>query len=122
MNPSISVPTDNIYKFFALFGLVLVVSAYLGAIGFAVMRQNEVYDSYKDVIHSKEDKWKEFQANKIKAVSREMDTITHVAGWGIGIGVCVSAFGFYRWYRHVQPKHDRLVELQIQKLEKELEA
>jgi hypothetical protein len=40
----------------------------------------------------------------------------------IGTGLSLMIYGFWHWQNKVQPKHDRLLELQIKKLEKELKG
>lgn len=125
MESKIPLPTDNIYKFYALFGLVLVVfsaAAFLyvhsntNTLGFAATIEYEELDS-KENPTAVELKRKEILEKRVKIAVEDKQTFSLVL-YLLFLGGCASsAYGFIKWHRVLQPKLDRLLELQIQKAE-----
>jgi hypothetical protein len=128
MDPRIPVPTDNIYKFLATFGLVvMVVSLTLMFINSRTANQ-VIFDSaqaYFDLKGSEDPLAKEREELLDKQVQVAVNNREH-AKWILAaifaIGFYSSCFGFYRWYRNVQPVHDEILELQKRKLELEIRS
>lgn len=128
MDPRIPVPTDNIYKFLATFGLVvMVVSLTLLFINGRTANQ-VIFNSAKAYydLKSSEDPLLE---EREKLLDRQVQIAVNNREHGkwllavvFAIGFYSSCFGFYRWFRKVQPVHDQISELQRQKLELEIRA
>lgn len=126
MVPSLPVPTDNLWKFSALFGLALIVSSITG-ITYVHQSTNElIYASVVDrarlemlqqadpVARSKIaviDKKLEIAASDKPVLSFALTAL-------LSAGLVISGWGFYNWWRY-QPIQDRLLELQIAKAERE---
>lgn len=127
MESRIPLPTDNIFKFYALFGLVLVVfstAAFLyvhtntNTLGFEATIEYEELDS-KENPTAVELKRKEILEKRVKIAVEDRQTYTIVL-YLLFLGGCVSSsYGFAKWHSVIQPKLDRLLELQIEKAEQE---
>ena|SRR5690554_5124056 len=128
MDPKIPVPTDNIYKFCATFGLVvMVVSLTLMFLNSRTANQ-VIFDSAKEYydLRSSEDPLIDEREKLLdRQVKLAVDNREHgkwVLAVIFAIGFYSSCFGFYRWYTKVQPVHDEILELQRKKLELEARA
>lgn len=128
MQPSLPVPTDNIYKFSCLFGLVLIVSA---VIAIASVYSNSldrkiVYVQAVIALDSKAERTKQeeesLKLNRllIDVTKKNEDYVNIWLGVVIGFGLCLSGFGAMQWHRTIQRRDDQLAELQIQKLQAEI--
>lgn len=128
MDPRIPVPTDNIYKFLATFGLVvMVVSLTLMFVNSRTANQ-VVFDSaqaYYDLKSNEDPLIEEREELLNKQVQVAVSNREHgkwILAIIFAIGFYSSCFGFYRWYRNVQPVHDEILELQKRKLELEIRS
>ncbi len=128
MQPSIPVPTDNIYKFACLFGLALIVSAifsYVNTYSSSLDRKIR----YSEVVIPLEAKSERTKAEeqllalnkKLLEVTRANENTTYGALFVVlASGVLLSIVGAARWSQVVQSRDDRLAELQIRKLAAEV--
>ncbi len=125
MQPNVPVPTDSLYKFSALFGLALIISAvFIGA--YVHVNVNDKFYRYVDVYYgpSKRDEADEAKFKKhIEAQVEELKSSTTIAmygiGGGLGAGIMLCIYGFGRWIK-IQPLHDELLELQVAKTRMEV--
>ena len=127
MTPGFSIPTDNIYKFYALLGLALVISSMLAFV--------YVYDSHRaQVIEwSEEIRQLSYKKSHTEGESERIDNLQHlidvegsnkefymtVIGAVGGSGISIGIIGLVVWQFRVQPRSDRLLDLQIKSLELE---
>lgn len=127
MNSNIPLPTDNIYKFYALFGLLLVISSILATIyvsnqifssGLNLVKQ---YEEIKQLTPEETPLTISLIENQLKNLGANKNTQLQILGGIIGLGLALMIYGFWHWHHKIQPKHDKLLDLQIQKLEKELQ-
>jgi thiol:disulfide interchange protein len=127
MQPNVPVPTDNLYKFKALFGLVLLITALFCA--------NAIGDRTSELrIRAA----KEAAALPLKPTYRQLQyieilergatrstwvTIGLAVLFGLsgGAGAIASIRGFKQWAK-IQPLHDELLRLQVEKARRELAA
>lgn len=127
---ALSVPsaTDNIYKFYALFGLTLIVSSVLGFVHVVESGNARLYQYAKDADTLMKLGDKVFDESATGAVITKLvsqhgsDQMILKVGLGVvlAVGVWFSHRGFGKWRKEVQPRDNRLKELQIEVLEKEL--
>ncbi len=124
MQDKIPLPTDNLYKFFALFGLVILIFS-LGATIYIVKEANvqlidvaiqldsantkglsdktiSIIEGYREVIISDREGFK--------------DLLVGLAIFGTALGL----FGFSKWITKIQPIQDELVALQVEKYKNEV--
>ena len=124
----IPLPTDNIYKFYALFGLLLMVTA-IAAIIYTYQTTNALV--FNNTITLEELKLKEFPSavdtkkqailqRQIDIAIKDRDFFNAALGVFLAIAIWAMWYGFRTWHTVIQPKQDRLLDLQIQKAEQDL--
>lgn len=130
MQPRIPLPTDNIYKFYALFGMFLLLVS--GTLFFVRHQHNNelAYERYilietlkKNERRTAEEDIRFFvlqEAQKIAKNDKYFEVNVTLSVFFLG---CILSFlGFYYWHTTIQPKQDKLLDLQIIKIKKELKA
>jgi len=128
MDSKIPLPTDNIYKFYALFGLLLFIFS-IGANIVSIRNTNDyMYKSYVELEPLKSIE----KPTSVDVVKREMlqkmidvakaDKETFVTWLNrLAIfGAALTFFGFLKWQLSIQPLQDDLLKLQVQKLRHEV--
>lgn len=128
MTPSLSIATDNIYKFTCLFGLALIIAAIFSFVSmYSTSLDRKV--KYMEVIILLEAKEQRNKADedllemnkKLLEVAKSNDkTGNTFASAVLGIGIVLSAYGALLWHRNIQLRDDKLAQLQIEKLELEV--
>ena len=128
MEGKIPLPTDNIYKFYALFGLLLLVTviasytyAYQAttALLFEDIGTLASLDS-KEKLSVEEANRKQLVQKRIDITVKNRDTFNAAIGIIGGLALSLLWFGFRKWHFELQPKLDRLLDLQIAKAEQDL--
>jgi hypothetical protein len=128
MDTRIPIPTDNIYKFYALFGLVAVITCltllvYLNKTTNDFLIQAWVADAELSVIKNPSPldtaKRESLQKN-IELVSENKQFFLQGLSLFIALAGYALATGFYVWHNRIQPKQDLLLDLQIEKARLEL--
>ncbi len=130
MESKIPLPTDNIYKFYALFGLLLFIFA-IGANIVSIKNTNDyMYRSYLELEPLKAIE----KPNSVEAVKRDMlqrmidvaksdkEFFSTCLNWLAAISILLMFFGFGKWQKSVQPLQDELLKLQVEKLRHEVAA
>jgi len=121
MENRIPLPTDNIYKFYALFALFVFIAC-AAAIQYQTQKTNElIIATYVEQasISEKEKLTASDEARKLMLTKRLEVAISdkNYLRWffsGIaGFAFWSSVYGFYRWHRHVQPTIDEAQRIQI---------
>lgn len=128
MQPSLPIPTDNIYKFACLFGLVLIVSAIFAFVtSYSSSLDRKV--KYLEVmipLEAKEDRTK--AENDLLALhkrlievtkSNEDFTLLPIAAILV-FGLSLSWYGANKWHQVIQKRDDAMAALQLRKLEAEV--
>jgi len=128
MQPSVPVPTDNIYKFACLFGLVLIVSALFCFVNsYSTSLDRKI--KYSEVVIPLEAKPERTKAEeqllalnkKLIEVTRDNESTANTAiGVVLALGIFLSAYGAVKWHKVVQVRDDQLAELQLRKLAAEV--
>jgi len=126
MNLPMSVPTDNVYKFVAIFGLVMVIASFLASIQQGVSTNEEVFSSAPEIAKLEASKNLDpYDKAKLEILHRKLEIALSdrkFLTWGGGIfggmGLGISVLGFVAWYKKVQRHQDRLLELQVREAEK----
>ena len=129
MTPSFTIATDNIYKFACLFGLALIISAVLSfATTYSSNLDRKVH--YSELVIPLEAKQPRSKAEEntlqmykdLLDVTRSNESSTNSAiGLLFGAGLMLSVWGAQSWYKKVQQRDDRFTELQMRKLEAEID-
>lgn len=128
MNPSLAIPTDNIFKFCCLFGLALIITsviAFVSTYNFSLA--NKV--RYAETIILLEAKSPRGKADDdVLKLNKKLLSVTNdnanaaniVIGLLCGVGLALSGTGAASWYKQIQQRDDELVELQMEKLRLEI--
>lgn len=129
MQPRIPLPTDNIYKFYALFGLLIILTTstmFFIRLGYYNTMAFDRYIPIKTLELKKElnphEKMEFFllqERRKLATVNKEFEMSLYVIFFIFGWVIAIS--GFYHWQREIQPKLDKLLDLQIRSLEVDLQ-
>jgi len=128
MESRIPLPTDNIFKFYALFGLLLVIFG-IGATLYVNKSTNDLvfefaveYETIKaDPLRSVSQEAR-FQILQKKLVVAKNDKTLFLSSLGgvIGIGILMVWYGFKKWHTEVQPIQDEMARLNLKKLRREM--
>jgi hypothetical protein len=137
MENKIPLPTDNIFKFYALFGLLLLIFS-VGATLFENHSTNEIIfaaipelESLKQITQpSPADSAKmAVLQRRIEIAKADKSGMTYLLGGLMAAGVIVMGYGFRKWHIEIQPTNDRMAnvqleiaELQRDKLKRELQT
>lgn len=130
MLPKVTVPTDNIYKFYSLFGLVLLIFSFSSLIYINQNRNNTIFEIIieQETLNAIKNPTATQKAKKL-VLSRKYEIISSDKYFyliSISLLATIASFliyyGFNRWHNKIQPRQDELIELSIRKLKKELKV
>ncbi|WP_284335436.1 hypothetical protein [Comamonas sp. NoAH] len=130
----VPVPTDNIYKFYALFSLVVLIFC-----GWASFSKHEatnaiVFINYPQIEELKAvEKPTPFQVAKLAALElqtelavKDRNFFNKLFGGCMAVALVVMFYGFKKWHCEIQPRADatnkaqlEILQLQIEKLKLE---
>ena len=128
MRSSVPVPTDNIYKFYSLFGLLIMLSSIFAFVSVYNKYTDRAFDRYVEleVLNSlKQLDPKQIATKAALEKQREIDKDNKkffqiILGYFMGISIVLMSIGFYRWHSKIQPRQDQLLDRQISKLDLEI--
>lgn len=130
MDSRIPLPTDNIFKFYALFSLFLFVFA-CGLMTYTTKNFNERNLNYLieiETLKSISDKTS-VQELKLEAAERLYEiSISDKKLYSIIIAILLVisiigiGYGFFQWHSKIQPLDDELLQLRLEKEKLELQA
>lgn len=130
MENKIPLPTDSIYKFYALLGLLLFIFC-LGSTIYVSRSTNDlIFTTYIELETLKTvDKPTPVEIAKREGIERRVEIAVadkESALRGIGfvcaIGLFMMGYGFLKWHRDIQPIQDETARLQLEKLRHEVSA
>lgn len=129
MESKIPVPTDNIFKFYALFSLLLFIFS-CGALIYSTQMTNQII--FSTVVELETLKEQPNPSNtvlaKIAGLERQKEIALKnrtfyewVLGGLSGLSVWLGFYGFRRWHKDIQPVIDEMqrVQLEIARLQLE---
>lgn len=130
MNPSLPIPTDNIYKFACLFGLTLIVTSIFSFVAVYSSSLDKKMQYYQSVVmleakvpKSKEDGELLKLHNRMLEVTKGNEDVAYTfAAVVIFLGSIISFWGAGKWHSVIQLRDDRLANLQLEKLQAEVDA
>jgi len=128
MDNRIPLPTDNIFKFYALFGLLLVV--------FGIGSTLYVSKTTNDLVFEVAVEYETLKADPVRSVSQEArfqvlqkkleiaktnkNVLLSSLGLVIGVGIIMMGYGFKKWHTEIQPLQDEMARLSLKKLKREV--
>ncbi len=125
MESRIPIPTDNIFKFYALFGLLLLITSIMGHVWVSTSTNEKVHSlvkEYEGITGAKEEKSDLAKVIEIrmKVQAENKKAFTYGFSATIGIAFWLMLYGFWQWHTKIQPKQDEYFELRVQKLKQEI--
>lgn len=121
MNLPVSVPSDSFYKFLAISGLVLVVTAFWGVITQGTQTNDIVFTSAPEISALEanqaptpgEKTRLEVLKKRLQAAVDDKKTISNYCTVLAALGTLIGYIGFSLWYTKIQKHQDRLLNLQV---------
>ncbi|KOY20541.1 hypothetical protein ACX06_20575 [Vibrio parahaemolyticus] len=130
MESRIPLPTDNIYKFYALFGLLLIIFASGALLYVNQSTNNLVYDftveyhklsNIPEQLRSLEEQARiQVIESKLNISQRNKDFFITCISVIVALGSLMVGYGFRTWHKVIQPMQDELTRLNIKKLKQEV--
>ncbi len=129
MESRIPLPTDNIYKFYALFGLLLFIFGFSAVIYLTKSTNDFMAVAVVDLEELKAVSAPSAREAAKKAIlTRQIEVAKSdrqgLGYWSEGVAVFGSLLmmlGFSKWHGVVQPRQDEMAELQLTKLRYEVQ-
>jgi hypothetical protein len=131
MNPRIPLPTDSIFKFYAMFGLVIMLTT---AIMFFIRHEEynrraferhapmKILEAEKTLDErQKLELYVYEQKSEIDKSNKKFELSIYIFLFIIP-GMLLTVYGFYMWHTQIQPKQDMLLDLQLERLKAEIKA
>ncbi|HDY8183208.1 TPA: hypothetical protein RQL23_004646 [Vibrio vulnificus] len=128
MQSRISIPTDNIYKFYATFGLVLLVATMVLFVFVYSTFQASYHERYVELkvltslsILTPEQAGRK-EVLEAKEIIDKSDQKTYMVSIALflTLSLFLSTYGFYRWHKKLQPLQDEILQRQKEKIELEV--
>lgn len=128
MESRIPLPTDNIFKFYALLGLLLFIFG-LGSTIYTTKSTNEfMYAAIVDLEELKaivtpsvrETAKRQILQRQIEVAKSDKELFKWGSAGVAGIGMALMMFGFGKWHKDIQPTLDEIAQLQLIKLRDEV--
>ncbi|MBO9490360.1 hypothetical protein J7384_08305 [Endozoicomonas sp. G2_1] len=128
MYSRVPLPTDNIYKFYALFGLVIILFSFSSLIYvnkatndlvFETLIKEESLKSLKELSAIQKAELAIIQ-RKYEIAMSDKNFYLVACSLFAAAGCYLAFYGFKHWHTKLQPLQDEIIELTIQKLKKEL--
>ncbi len=130
MQSKVPLPTDNIFKFYALFGLLMFLSTLFGFVQLHISHNELVFKLYveSETLNSEKELSKKGDALKL-VLDKQMENAVADKDFFMSSIVVLLVFatylmgyGFHRWHTIIQPRQDELLDRQIEKIELEIES
>jgi len=128
MENKIPLPTDNIFKFYALFGLLLFVfsaSAMIyversnNELGFQAMVEIETIKQIPNPSPVDKAKMQALE-KRLEIAVADKKFYFNAIGVIFAGSIFLMGYGFRKWHKDVQPVQDEIVKLQLEKLRHEI--
>lgn len=124
MENKIPLPTDNIYKFYALFGLLLFIFS-AGSLIYVEQTANEfifqehaAYVAIQQIANpSAEDlaKKKDLET-RLNLMLSDRKFFNVALEFFCAASIFLGSYGFRKWHKEIQPVQDEIAQLQLRKL------
>jgi len=121
-----SVPSDSFYKFLAISGLVLVVTAFWGVITQGTQTNDIVFTSAPEIAALEANQTPtpsektrlEVLKRRLQVAVDDKKTIGNYCTALAALGALIGYVGFSLWYTKIQKHQDRLLNLQVLEAER----
>jgi len=123
MESKIPLPTDNIYKFYALFGLLLFITSGLAVVWNGATTNETLHSlvkEYEALPGSTEEKEQttlgKMIETRVDVAIQNKKQFQHFLWASFRFIALADVLGFKQWHTKIQPKQDEYFDLQPQKL------
>jgi hypothetical protein len=128
MENRVPLPTDNIFKFYALFGLVLFIFSFASTLYNARTTNEFMSSAFVELEElrsmtaptNRDVARREILLHQIEVTKQNKDFYKWACAVIAGIGTVGMVVGFTRWHREIQPMLDEVSQLQLVKLRHEV--
>lgn len=128
MESRIPLPTDNIYKFYALFGLLLLIFSMGAMVYVSNSTNNLIYESAVDYEVLKADPSRsvaeearfKLLEKKFEIAAKNKKVFLYFLGVVVTVGAYMMFYGFKKWHTEVQPMQDEMARLALKKLKQDV--
>jgi Flp pilus assembly protein TadB len=127
MESRIPLPTDNIYKFYALFGLFLLITSIFGTLYSNSSTNEKIHSLVKEYTEVSIQAVNEDQKALVEIIEKRIGNqvsnkkfYTLSLGFIAGVAILLMFYGFKKWHQDIQPKQDEYLDLQLEKLRAEV--
>ncbi|MGI1670825.1 MAG: hypothetical protein K6L74_10950 [Neptuniibacter sp.] len=130
MESRIPLPTDNVFKFYALFGLLLSIFGFGALLYVNQAHNNLIYENtveYQTLKHRHESvRTLQDEArlhvleSKLEIAKQNKDAYLVCIGVITFVGIYMIWYGFRTWHTVIQPMQDEITRLNIKKLKQEV--
>lgn len=125
----VPVPTDNIYKFIALFSLVVLVFSFWQVISVTTASNAIVIKNYPEIVELQSLEVRTLaQEAKLAVLEREKEVVVNdrklfvnILSWVIAFAFYGIIYGFWVWRREIQPMVDAQNKAQLELLQLQVE-
>lgn len=129
MESKIPLPTDSIYKFYALFGLLLFISSMASALYVSRSTNELLFVSaieYETLAAIKNPAPVEIAKKnginkRVEIALTDRKFLIYLIGVIAGGAIIFMIYGFRKWHRIIQPIQDEISRLQLEKLKFEIQ-
>lgn len=128
MESRIPLPTDNIFKFYALFGLLLFIFGFGSALYTNELTNEKIFQTAIELesVNSKiaytsvDEVRKTALKRKLEIVISDKKFYLYACNGLVAIAVFMMMYGFGKWHKEIQPIQDDMIKLQLKKLQLEV--
>jgi hypothetical protein len=122
MESKIPLPTDNVYKFYALFGLLTFIFS-IGAILYSTQATNNVLFGlaleaeqlkHPEKPSALDDVKKKLLERKIEIAIADRETFKYSLYGLIALATVMIYYGFSKWHTEIQPRQDEMAAIQLE--------
>jgi|SRR5450830_909362 len=129
MEGKIPLPTDNIFKFYALFGLLLFIFGFGASIHNNESTNELIFQTYIDLetVNSKsaytslDEVRKAVLNRKLEIIKSDKKFYRYADSVLVFIGTLMMVYGFWKWHKEIQPLQDQITKLQLKKLQLDID-
>ncbi|MGE4259752.1 hypothetical protein [Shewanella sp.] len=128
MNPNIPIPTDNVHKFYAGFGLVVFIASLIATVYVQNSTNEKIMKWFEESAKiEKLEKKAEVDLAQLQRIEELIDitkkdkkTFLYFLISSSFFGLFVAGWGFQAWEKKIQPLIDKKLELELELLELEI--
>ena len=128
MESRVPLPTDNIYKFYALFGLALFLASIFAFLNIHSSYNERALERYVEVETlnglAQLNLEQQLRKNVLEAQERidasDKKFLISVLGGVLTVAIWLMGYGFYSWHTKIQPLQDEFMQKQLTKLGMEI--